>query len=304
MKNFYRHIRLNATHKPIILVMGTIACLALLIVGCAELETALKVIELGDGIKEKLDERKSFNTNPDEQEYYIGRAVGATIAGKYTVYDNPQANEYVNLVGQTLAQASKRPEIYGGYHFQILDSDEINAFAAPGGLIFVTRGILRCTRQEDALAAVLAHEIAHVQHKHGMQAIKKSRFTSMLVEIGFEVFDYFVDSDIGVIVGILEDSITDITTTMINAGYSRSFERGADKTAITIMKRVGYDANGLVDMLMIMAERLDPQGKDFAKTHPSPTDRIKDIRKIVGEYQDVTVSEARQSRFEAALGNI
>jgi predicted Zn-dependent protease len=83
---------------------------------------------------------KTFQDITPEQEYYIGRAVGAIVAGKYKPYQNQKSTFYLNVLGQTLAQASDRPETFGGYHFAILESDEINAFAAPGGLIFVSRG--------------------------------------------------------------------------------------------------------------------------------------------------------------------
>ncbi|HDL65299.1 MAG TPA: peptidase M48, partial [Proteobacteria bacterium] len=102
---------------------------------------------------------KTFADITPEQEYYIGRAVAATVLKTYKPYQNKKATRYLNLVGQTLAAASDKPETYGGYHFMIMDSDEINAFSAPGGLIFVSRGMLRLCENEDDLAAVLAHEI-------------------------------------------------------------------------------------------------------------------------------------------------
>ncbi len=304
MKNFLRQALSNAAHTPIVWSLGIAVVLSLVIIGCAQLAIVDDVVSAGKKVKDLTDATNSFQTNPSEQEYYIGRAVGATIAGRYNAYDNQEANDYVNLVGQTLAQASDRPETFGGYHFLILDSDEINAFAAPGGLIFVTRGMLRCARHEGALAAVLTHEIAHVQHQHGLQAIKKSRLSSVLTAIGIEVFSFLVDSDLVKLVEIFQDSITDITTTMVNKGYSRSSEREADRTAVTIMQRVGYDPNGLIEMLRVMEERLNPEGKDFVKTHPSPASRIADIQKIIGEYAEVKTPEVRQARFEAALGNI
>ena len=87
-----------------------------------------------------------------ENEYYLGRSVTATVLGEYKALDNPEANEYVNLVGQTLALASDKPETFGGYHFLILDTDEINAIAAPGGFIVVSRGLLHCCHDEESLA--------------------------------------------------------------------------------------------------------------------------------------------------------
>ena len=83
-------------------------------------------------------------------------------------------------------QASDLPAIFGGYHFLVLNSNDINAFATPSGLVFVTRGLLRCCRDEDALAAVLAHEIGHIQLRHGMQAIEKARVTEALTTIASE----------------------------------------------------------------------------------------------------------------------
>jgi predicted Zn-dependent protease len=92
-----------------------------------------------------------------EQEYYIGRSVAAVILNKYPPYMNQPANEYLNLIGQTLAQVSEMPEIFRGYRVLVLNSNEINAFATPGGHIFITKGLLRCCRTDDAVAAVLAH---------------------------------------------------------------------------------------------------------------------------------------------------
>jgi predicted Zn-dependent protease len=247
---------------------------------------------------------RSFEDFTPEQEYYIGRSVGAIILDKYKPYNNKKANHYLNVLGQTLSKASDMPETFGGYHFLIQDSDEINALAAPGGLIFITRGMLRCCRHEDAVAAVLAHEIGHVQAKHGLQAVKKSRITSALTTIGVEGAKTFGGEELAELTETFENSISDITATLVNNGYSRSFEREADKAAVTILKRVGYDPNGLVDMLEVMSKKLRPGGIDFAKTHPSPASRIADIQEIIGKTTQVMKSEPRQERFMAALGSI
>jgi predicted Zn-dependent protease len=247
---------------------------------------------------------RSFEDFTPEQEYYIGRTVGAVIVSKYRPYKNPQANRYLNLLGQTLAQASDLPETFGGYHFLVLDSDEINAFAASGGLIFVTRGMLRCCRDEDAVAAVLAHEIAHIQYRHGLQAIKKSRVTTALTTLAIEGTKTFSGADLASLLNAFEGSVSDITSTLINNGYSREFEQQADQAAVTILKRVGYDPNGLIEMLTMMQNRLKPNGLDFARTHPSPVSRIADIQKNMGPYATVYKPAARQKRFSEFLGGI
>jgi len=253
--------------------------------------------------KSSMAVARSFRDITPEQEYYIGRTVGAVIVNRYKPYNNPEANRYLNLLGQTLARASDLPETFGGYHFLILDSDEINAFAAAGGLIFVTRGMLGNCRNEDALAAVLAHEIAHVQFRHGLQAIKKASITTALTTLALEGAKTFSGQDFANLMGAFEGSIADITATMINNGYSRAFEQQADQAAATILQRVGYDPNGLVDMLRVMQNRLKPGGFDFAKTHPAPASRIEDIQKSIGPYRVINKPASRQSRF-MVLGDI
>ena len=246
---------------------------------------------------------KSFEDITPEQEYYIGRTVGARILEKYKPYDNPAANRYINTLGQTLAQASDFPETYGGYHFLIQDSDEINAFAAPSGFIFVTRGILRCCEHEDAVASVLAHEIGHVQSRHGLQAIKKSRITDAVTILAIEGTKTFGGEDLASLTQTFEDSISDITSTLVVNGYSRAFEYQADAGAVNILYRVGYNPSGLVDMLRVMDKRLKPGGSDFVKTHPSPEKRISEIETFLS-YSEVKSPIPRQARFKRYLASI
>lgn len=248
---------------------------------------------------------KSVEEFTPEQEYYIGRSVAAVILTKYSPYTSRRANDYLNHLGQTLAQASDMPEIFRGYRFLVLDSDEINAFATPGGHIFVTRGLLRCCRNEDAAAAVLAHEIGHIQLKHGIQAIKKARVTDALTTIAVEGARTLAPNEVALLTETFGGAIMDITTTLINNGYSRSFEYEADNAAQTILRRLGYDPNGLVEMLKVMGKNLKPGEAGFAKTHPAPQDRIDEIqRKLGGKYSQVRTPKARQARFVKAVGKI
>ncbi len=277
--------------------------IALIAVGCS----SISITDVMDAASTAQDLQKGFEDISPEEEYYIGRSVAAMIAGQYSVYDDPAANTYVNTLGQTLAQASDRPQTYGGYHFQILDSEEINAFAAPGGFIFITRGMLKCAKHEGALAAVLAHEIGHVQQKHGLQSIQKSRITSALTELALKGAQYKAGEASFILsssLALFEGSINDIVTTMVTNGYSRAFEKEADQAAVTILQRVGYDPNSLVEMLQAMETLLKPDGKDFAKTHPSPESRIAEVEDTVGTYQPVQASTVTQKRFDAAMKKI
>lgn len=311
-----KHQFFGSSVKLAVLGLGIMLTLPVFISGCKTMDAVTDIgTSLGKSVglitesqaesisKSSKAVARSFEDFSPEQEYYIGRTVGAVVINKYNPYNNKRANAYINLLGQTLAKASDMPETFNGYHFLILDSDEINAFATPGGFIFITRGMLKCCRNEDAVAAVLAHEIGHVQYKHGLQSIKKSRITSALVTIGTEGAKTFGNEDLAGLTETFEDSISDITSTLVNNGYSRNFERQADIAAINILKRVGYDPNGLVNMLKMMDKKLKPGSPDFAKTHPSPTSRIDDIQKHTGNYAEIKTPKARQKRFQAALRN-
>lgn len=303
--------------KSVVFVIGAILLMSVVVSGCKTME-AMTDIGTSFGVasgaitesqaksisKSAKAVAKTFEDFTPEQEYYIGRTVGAVILGKYKPHKNKRANDYINLLGQTLAKASDMPETFGGYHFLIQDSDEINALAAPGGFIFITRGMLRLCKHEDAVAAVLAHEIGHVQAKHGLQAIKKSRVTSAITTLGVEGAKSFGGKELAELTQTFENSITDITSTLVNNGYSRNFEYQADKAAVTILKRMGYDPNGLVDMLKVMSRKLKPGGHDFARTHPSPSSRIADIKNIIGKYSKEKRPKARHARFMAALGGV
>ena len=167
---------------------------------------------------------KTFQDITPEQEYYIGRTVAATVLTQHKPLSAEKLNAYLNQVGQSLAQFSERPETFGGYHFLALDSAEINAFAAPGGLILVTRGLLDCCQTEDELAAVLAHEIGHVEKQHGLRAIRTGRLNSALTILAVEAGKNLAGEQLAEVTKAFDESINDITTTLMNSGYSRKLE--------------------------------------------------------------------------------
>lgn len=260
--------------------------------------------EQGDSIRKGTAAvAKSLEEFTPEQEYYIGRAVGAVVLSKYRVYENAGLNDYVNILGQTLAAASDKPDIFGGYHFLVLDSGDINAFATPGGHVFVTRGLIRCCRSEDALAAILAHEIGHIQLRHGMQSIEKARTTQALTIIAAEGAKNLGSSEVAQLTETFSGVISDITNSLINSGYSRAFEYQADQASVALVKRLGYNPQGLIDMLEVMGRNIKKGGMDFAKTHPDPNDRIREARGRQG-FAPVVEPKVRQERFAAATAGI
>jgi len=251
---------------------------------------------------------KSAEDITPEQEYYLGRAVAAKLLSGRKSYENQAAAKYINLLGRALSNCCERPETFGGYHFLILDSDEINAFAAPGGLILVTRGLLRCASSEEAVAAILAHEIGHVARQHGLKAIKKDRLTKAVIGVGTAAAQVLGPEELKEQTATFKDSVGDITSTLVNSGYSRDLELEADKAALENLRALGYDPAALADMLRVMQKKLKPGGLDFAKTHPDPKVRISAIEKqLKGKAPPQAKPEAaaaRQARFKAALGSI
>lgn len=308
---------MKKTALPAITALAAILSALIALSACQTMESATQIattIGQGAGVitgaqadsirKSARAVARSAEEFTPEQEYYIGRTVGAVVLTRYKAYDQAAVNRYVNTLGQTLAQASDLPSIFGGYHFLVLNSDDINAFATPSGLVFVTRGLLRCCRSEEALAAVLAHEIGHIQLRHGMQAIEKARVTEALTTLAAEGAKTLGSDQVASLTQTFEGAIADITGTLINNGYARTSEYEADRAAVALLRRVGYDPNGLIEMLTVMGRNLKPGGYDFSKTHPAPKDRIAELRKEGLWMAAVQTTTTRQQRFQQALGRI
>lgn len=254
------------------------------------------------GVKTATAVGKAAEDFTPEQEYYIGRAFTAGVFGKYKPFEDEAATAYLNELGTALAAASDMPEVFSGYHFVILDSEEINAFSAPGAFVCVTRGMLRCCENEDSLAAVLAHEIGHVQNRHGIKAIKNSRAWDAAKTAGAEAAKAGGGRDVVAISGAFGDLVGDLTTEIMVKGYGRDLEKQADKDAVRILSRVGYDPHALVTMLQAMDKKLKPGGLDFAKTHPKPADRIKSVQSLIDKSPVPSAAPpARQERFQKAM---
>ena len=136
----------------------------------------------------------------------------------------------MNRVGHGIAMSGDEVRhTFVGYRFAVLDTDEINAFAAPGGTIFVSRGMIERTQDEDELAGVLAHEIAHVSLRHGLAAIKKSNMISAFQYLGASAAQATLSaSSCRRSPPIFDDSIQDVLTTLVKSGYSRDAEYEAD----------------------------------------------------------------------------
>jgi predicted Zn-dependent protease len=236
---------------------------------------------------------------PPEQEYYIGRAVAANILKTYSIWrGSPALTAYVNRICNAIVINSPKPDIYNGYHVAILDSNEINAFATSGGHIFLTRGLVSVAKTEDALAGVIAHEIAHIQLQHSIKAIKTNRLGQALVVTGTSVAGAVSGYDVKEMTSIFNESVGDIFGTLVNNGYSQVQEYDADAKAMSLLAEAGYNPSGLIDMLKELEKTQKGASGGFYKTHPAPDKRRASAEAVLGLLPKVTDTRSyRRARF-------
>ena len=225
--------------------------------------------------KEAKDKVDSIHFS-DSEERQLGEYVSGLLIERFGVYQDQAVGKYVALLGAALAQASSRPNLK--WEFIVLDTDGVNAYAAPGGLIHITRGALGLMKTEAELAGVLGHELAHVSEKHTAKAIQKGNFTGMGIDAaaartpGGALTQEFVS-----LVGnrIYQD--------LFENKFDRGDEMDSDKVGIALANKIGYDPRGMIGFLNKVAERnkdmKEPNGV-FA-SHPQTKDRISEMEKQI-----------------------
>jgi len=252
-----------------------------------------------------------------ENEYYVGRSVATNLLSradyKYVEADAFASGQlgpmtaYVNAVGNVIAAAAMettrkgdRPSPIAGWHFVIVDDDAINAVSAPGGYIMVNKGLIKAAKNEDQLAAVLAHEVAHVVRGHALGSIKKSRWAN----VGKEFLDSSVQLDeqaLGNLTKTFEGAMDDMIDSMVVKGYSRDTEYSADKVGLKIMANAGYDPNAYIRLLETLAKTQNTGSGGFSATHPKAKDRIAKLKAEVAKLPKVQVPDIRVTRFQSAV---
>lgn len=248
--------------------------------------------------------RKSAQDLDPSEEHFIGRSVAAQILAmpQYPLADEPKLLAYVERVGHgVVAQNDGVLRPFLDYRFGVLATDEVNAFACPGGLILVTKGLLANTKNEEELAAVLAHEIAHVTLRHGCEAIKSSNLVSAFQYLGGAAAQATMSQeDLAKLTDVFGDSIGDVVGTLVTSGYSRDAEEAADKLGRQFLAGAGYDPQALRSVLACMDGHAGGDGGMFA-THPAPKDRIAALGGPLPFAGDAAAVAARQQRFQAAF---
>ncbi|MBI4422116.1 MAG: M48 family metalloprotease, partial [Elusimicrobia bacterium] len=233
------------------------------------------VLKAGREIHEALD------VSP-ELEKAMGREAAASLAARHGFYDEEETLRYVNLVGLAVARASERSGVE--YRFGILNTEDLNAYAAPGGYIFVTKGLLKVLTDEAMLAGVLAHEIQHVERRHAVNALRKGN----LVRAGTRLTQDRLQSSEGL--RLASEAIVDL----MERGFDRSDEREADVAGVALLARAGYDPTGLPRALEEHdALAATAHGNAFTRRHPSFKSRLEAIASVRGLPETGAVNKKR-----------
>jgi predicted Zn-dependent protease len=204
------------------------------------------------------------------KEREIGFGIASYVAGRYELLNDSALNEYVTLVGTAVAQQSVRSGELT-FHFGVLDTDDVNAFAAPGGYVFVTRGALALMQSEAELAGLLAHEIAHVDERHVLEDIRRSDVMATA-------------TDEAAVSGPLLDRVSELGTTLLFTGLAREDEVEADALGAVYAAAVGYRPDGMVHFLehLEQAVRAEEGGiRDWVATHPPTAERVEELRRAL-----------------------
>ncbi|MFI4921342.1 MAG: M48 family metalloprotease, partial [Gammaproteobacteria bacterium] len=220
--------------------------------------------------------RQAFFSSGLHEEEQIGYAAAATILGATHPVDNPEVQRYVNRVGLWIALQSERPDL--PWRFAVLDSEDIDAFAAPGGYVFITRGLLLRMNNEAELAGVLGHEISHVVLKHHLKALQAMARTSLVGQVASYKMAQNGQSS------AVFDQASTAARNLYSKGLDKDDEFEADRAGVILAARAGYDPYGLLAVLQTL-ENVDPNSNRMQlllATHPSPEARIEALSKITG----------------------
>lgn len=267
----------------------TVLAAALLLVAATAAEAQLDRLRRGAETAKKVAD---LNIN-DEAERAIGEAVGAKLVDRFGIYQDAAVAKYVTLVGMVLAEASSRPDL--DWKFVVLDTEGVNAYAAPGGLIYITKGALGLFKTEAQLAGVLGHEITHITAKHTIRAIQKAK----VVDAGTDK----AAASRGGLSGAVLNRLSDASYDMI---FENKFDRGdeteSDKVGVSLAHKAGYSPQGLAEFLTRLSERnkgaTEPNGL-FA-SHPMMKDRLNTLAATI-RNEKLTSTATGQTRYASII---
>ncbi len=276
------------------------------VLGCVVLVGLLAAGSAGCATNPVTGERKFMLLEP-EQDAEIGRAAGPELAKEFGgPYADPVVQKYVEAVGARVAVQAKEVGYPYEYSFTVLDSDVVNAFALPGGPIYVTRGLLFAMEDESQLAAVLSHEATHVAARHSAHQLSRELGAGFILSVLGAIAGKG-DSGGGTSYGYAKD-VAKLVGALARLRYSRQQETEADLYGLDFLRRAGYQPMGMVDLMEVFQQREQETGGgglEFFRTHPSPKNRIADIRsKIRAAYPGAMDDDRLRVGREAYRENV
>ena len=226
-------------------------------------------ITKGIGIAKKANEVRELRIT-DAEEQQLGLNVSERIRTRYGVVQDANVHRYVSLVGTVLAQASTRPAL--PWTFIVLDTDGVNAFAAPGGYVHITRGALALIKNEAELAGVLGHEIIHITQKHTVNAIQKNQ----AVQMG-------ASETLSGSAALMDRVVTAVYDNIVERGFGRAEENESDEHGVTLANKIGYAPQGLNGFLTTLKDRNKDakEKRGLFASHPEMQERLDRITKLI-----------------------
>ena len=239
-------------------------------------------------VNPKLVEAVKEARGPDEaEEIAIGRQIAGNLLGASPLVKDAKLQKYVNRVGEWVASQSERPDL--PWHFGVIQSDDVNAFAAPGGYIFVTLGLYRLLQDEADLAGVLGHEIGHVIRQHHLKILQQSK----LVDLGGKALSKEIGGSDKV------QQLIGSGAEIVARSLDKNAEFEADRIGVVLATRAGYDSFGLPGVLQQIGHFAKDEGSValLFKTHPHPDDRLAQLDGAMADRFDRIKGATLPSRF-------
>ena len=235
-------------------------------------------VDILDAVKGAVQYIQVSNIS-DEQEVEIGKQTNQQVLQQYRLYNSSQIQQYVSNLGQELLNSSDSRDI--PFTFQVVDSDEVNAFATPGGFVYVTTGLLKTAENRAQLASVMAHEIAHINERHGIEGLKQAVAAQGIANT----------------VGVDSNTLAQMAYQLaVDLPQSRSFEYEADRSGLEILQQAGYPPQAFANFLA----KLEGGGgtPEFIRTHPTSKNRIEAISQTETASQVSTNKGQDKSEYQ------
>ncbi len=243
-------------------------------------------------LQQSVNTLKALQPIGYEEEKAIGGRLAVEVFNRYGgAYEDPELLRYVNLVGQAVAEVSNRPDI--DYHFAILNTEYPNAFATPGGYVFVSIGLLKMIENEAQLAGVLAHEVAHITRKHALQTLERSRSLQGVSSLTLTVMDKDP--------GLFDKLIDEVSNTLFTKGLDKNLEFEADKYGREFAYRTGYYPGALKKFIQRLGASKKNSGSIFNSTHPTSRERYNLLNKSSSRYKKASLYPTLGKRFQVAI---